>query len=141
MPSSAAIVVTSQVVCAGDMRCSRSSSAPRNVRSKSVFSDHARFFSPPADSGRGPAVERLTFEVHAGERLGILGLTINAEKEVVYIVVPSDQADSIFERIFVTAKIDTPGMGILWMTPLEKMATYVPHEVAARFGLHAEPKK
>ena len=75
------------------------------------------------------------------KRLGILGLTINAEKEVVYVVVPSDLADSIFERIFVTAKIDTPGMGILWMTPLEKMATYVPHEVAARFGLHAEAKK
>lgn len=75
------------------------------------------------------------------KRLGILGLTINAEKEVVYVVVPSDLADSIFERIFVTAKIDTPGMGILWMTPLEKMATYVPHEVAARFGLHTEPKK
>jgi len=75
------------------------------------------------------------------KRLGILGLTINAEKEVVYIVVPSDLADSIFERIFVTAKIDTPGMGILWMTPLEKMATYVPHEVVARFGLHTEVKK
>ena len=75
------------------------------------------------------------------KRLGILGLTINAEKEVIYVVVPSDLADSIFERIFVTAKIDTPGMGILWMTPLEKMATYVPHEVAARFGLHTEPKK
>lgn len=27
----------------------------------------------PADSSRGAAVERLTFEVHAGERLGILG--------------------------------------------------------------------
>ena len=75
------------------------------------------------------------------KRLGILGLTINAEKEVIYVVVPSDLADSIFERIFVTAKIDTPGMGILWMTPLEKMATYVPHEVAARFGLHAEAEK
>jgi len=75
------------------------------------------------------------------KRLGLLGLTINAEKEVIYVVVPSDLADSIFERIFVTAKIDTPGMGILWMTPLEKMATYVPHEVAARFGLHTEPKK
>lgn len=71
------------------------------------------------------------------KRLGILGLTINAEKEVIYIVAPSEQADAIFERIFVAAKIDTPGMGILWMTPLEKMATYVPHEVAARFGLHA----
>ncbi len=72
------------------------------------------------------------------KRLGLLGMTINAEKEVVYIVVPSDQADSIFERIFVTAKIDTPGMGILWMTPLEKMATHVPYEVAARFGLHVD---
>jgi nitrogen regulatory protein PII len=75
------------------------------------------------------------------KRLGLLGLTINAEKEVVYIVVPADQADAIFERIFVAAKIDTPGMGILWMTPLEKMATYVPYEVAARFGLHVERRR
>ena len=75
------------------------------------------------------------------KRLGILGLTINAEKEVIYIVVPSDQADLVFERIFVSAKMDTPGMGILWMTPIHRMATHVPHEIAARFGLHAEPKK
>jgi nitrogen regulatory protein PII len=75
------------------------------------------------------------------KRLGILGLTINAEKEVIYIVVPADQSDLIFERIFVCAKMDTPGMGIIWMTPLHKMATYVPHEIAARFGLHTESKK
>lgn len=75
------------------------------------------------------------------KRLGILGLTINAEKEVIYIVVPADQADFVFERIFVSAKMDTPGMGILWMTKISRMATYVPHEVAARFGLHMEPKK
>lgn len=75
------------------------------------------------------------------KRLGILGLTINAEKEVVYIVAPADQADLIFERIFVGAKMDTPGMGILWMTALEKMATYVPHEIAARFGLHSNEHK
>ena len=75
------------------------------------------------------------------KRMGILGLTINTEKEVVYIVVPADHADSIFERIFVSAKIDTPGMGILWMTQLEKMATYVPYEVAARFVLHAERRR
>lgn len=75
------------------------------------------------------------------KHLGILGLTVNSEKEVIYIVVPSEQADRMFERIFVTAKLDTPGMGILWMTNLEKMATYVPHDVAARFGVHAEPRK
>jgi nitrogen regulatory protein P-II 1 len=70
------------------------------------------------------------------KRLGLLGLTINSEKEVIYIVVPAEQADHVFERIFVAAKMDTPGMGILWMTTLEKMATYVPHEIAARLGLH-----
>ena len=75
------------------------------------------------------------------KRLGILGLTINAEKEVIYILVPADQADLIFDRIFVSAKMDTPGMGVLWMSHVNKMATYVPHEVAARFGLHVEQKQ
>lgn len=75
------------------------------------------------------------------KRLGLLGLTVNADKEVIYIVVPADQADAVFERIFVSAKMDTPGMGILWMTPLEKMATHVPREIAARFGLHVEPRE
>jgi nitrogen regulatory protein P-II 1 len=75
------------------------------------------------------------------KHLGILGLTVNSEKEVIYIVVPSEQADRMFERIFVSAKLDTPGMGILWMTNLEKMATYVPHEIAARFGVHTERRE
>ncbi|EXI77774.1 MAG: Nitrogen regulatory protein P-II [Candidatus Accumulibacter appositus] len=72
------------------------------------------------------------------KHLGILGLTVNTEKEILYIVVPAEQADSMFERIFVSAKMDTPGMGILWMTRLDKMSTYVPHDVAARFGVHTE---
>lgn len=72
------------------------------------------------------------------KHMGILGLTVNVDKEVVYIIVPEDLADLIFERIFVAAKMDTPGMGILWMTRLEKMATYVPREIAARFGFHGE---
>lgn len=75
------------------------------------------------------------------KRMGILGLTINAEKEVIYIVAPADHADLIFERIFVCAKMDTPGMGILWMTPINRMATHVPHEVAARFGIHIDARK
>ena len=75
------------------------------------------------------------------KRMGLLGLTVNTEKEVIYIVAAAEQADTIFERIFVCAKMDTPGMGILWMSPIEKMATYVPHEIAARFGLHFEAKK
>lgn len=70
------------------------------------------------------------------KRLGVLSVTVNTEKEVIYIVAPSDQSDRIFERMFVAAKLDTPGMGMIYMTPLEKMATYVPHEISARFGHH-----
>lgn len=75
------------------------------------------------------------------KHLGILGLTVDTEKEVIYIVAPNEQADHLFERVFVTAKMDTPGMGILWLTRLEKMATYIPHEVAARFGVHKERRE
>ncbi len=65
--------------------------------------------------------------------LGVLGVTVNAEKEVIYIVAPTEQADLIFERAFVAAKLDTPAMGMIYMSPLEKMATYVPPAVVERF--------
>ncbi len=78
--------------------------------------------------GRGTGVRQ--------KHLGLLGLTVNAEKEIVYIVVPDDQVDRVFERIYLAAKLDTPGMGIIYTTPIEKMATHIPHEVAARYGIH-----
>lgn len=71
-------------------------------------------------------------------RLGILGVTVNTEKEVVYIVASTDQADRVFEKIFIAGKLDTPGMGMIYTTPIDKMATYVPHEIAQRFSENAE---
>jgi nitrogen regulatory protein PII len=68
------------------------------------------------------------------KHLGLLGVTLSAEKEVIYIVAASDQADRIFEKIYVAAQLDTPGMGMIYMTPLEKMATYVPQEIVERFA-------
>ncbi len=65
-------------------------------------------------------------------RMGVLGVTVNAEKEVVYIVASTDQADRIFEKMYLAGNLDTPGMGMIYMTPVEKMATYVPPEIAAR---------
>jgi nitrogen regulatory protein P-II 1 len=48
--------------------------------------------------------------------------------------VPSEQAELIFERAYLAGKLDTPGMGLITMSPLEKMATYVPHEIVERFS-------
>lgn len=67
------------------------------------------------------------------KHLGVLGVTVSAEKEVIYIVAASDQADRVFDKIFTAAKLDTPGMGMIYMTPLEKMATYVPKDIIERF--------
>lgn len=60
------------------------------------------------------------------ERLGILGVAVEVEKEIVNIVVSTDDADRIFEAMFLAGKLDTPGMGFMYMTPLEKAATYIP---------------
>ncbi len=68
------------------------------------------------------------------KHLGVLGVTLSAEKEVIYIVAASDQADRIFEKLYIAAQLDTPGMGMIFMTPLEKMATYVPQEIIERFA-------
>jgi len=66
------------------------------------------------------------------ERLGILGLAVEVEKEVINIIVATDEVDRIFERMYVAGQLDTPGMGFMFVTPLEKAATYIPQEIAEK---------
>ena len=63
------------------------------------------------------------------ERLGILALAVEAEKEVIIVAVADDQADHIFERMYIAGELDTPGMGFIYLTKLDKAATHIPHEV------------
>ncbi len=63
------------------------------------------------------------------ERLGILGVAVEVEKEVINIVVSSEQADKVFEKIYTAGRLDTPGMGMVYITPLDKAATYVPPDI------------
>jgi nitrogen regulatory protein P-II 1 len=72
------------------------------------------------------------------ERLGILGIAVEVEKEVVNIVVATDQIDRVFEKIYLAGNLDTPGMGFMYVTPLEKAATYIPKEIAEKLTREAE---
>ena len=63
------------------------------------------------------------------ERLGLLGVAIDEQKEVIRIIVSSDQSDLIFEAMFLAGKLDTPGRGIMYMTKLDRVATYIPDSV------------
>mgnify|MGYP002630249395 FL=1 len=68
------------------------------------------------------------------ERLGILGLAVEAEKEVINIIVSSDQANRVFERIYMAGDFDTPGMGFMWVTPVEKAASFIPPDILDKFA-------
>ena len=63
------------------------------------------------------------------ERLGILGVAVEVEKAVVNIIAANDQVDRIFEHLYVVAELGTPGRGLMYVTPLEKAATYIPVDV------------
>ena len=68
------------------------------------------------------------------ERLGILGLAVEAEKEVINIIVSSDQVNRIFERLYMVGRFDTPGQGFMWVTPVEKAATFIPPDILEKFA-------
>ena len=59
---------------------------------------------------------------------------VEVEKEVINIVVSADQVDHIFEKMYLAGNLDTPGKGIMFITPLDKAATYIPPEVLEKLG-------
>lgn len=70
------------------------------------------------------------------ERLGILGVAVEAEKEVINVVVGTEQVDYVFERMYLAGKLDTPGMGFIYCSRLEKAATYIPPAIVEKFTRH-----
>lgn len=68
------------------------------------------------------------------ERLGILGVALEVEKEVINIVVASDQVNRVMEKMYLAGKLDTPGMGFMYVTPIEKAATYIPPDVVKKLS-------
>lgn len=84
------------------------------------------------DAGAQGATVNFARGTGIRERLGILGVAVEVEKEVINIVVSTDQADRIFEKIYLAGNLDTPGMGIMYVTLIDKAATYIPQDVLDR---------
>ena len=66
------------------------------------------------------------------ERLGILGVAVEAEKEVISILVSSDQRDLVYDTLYRAADMDVPGRGFIYITTLEKASTYIPESMMAQ---------
>lgn len=81
------------------------------------------------EAGAGGATIHFGYGTGIRERLGLLGLAVEAEKEFINIVVADDEVNQVFDKMYLAAKLDTPGMGFIYVMKLDKAATYVPEEL------------
>ncbi len=93
------------------------------------------------DAGAQGATVNYAQGVGVRERLGVMGLAIEVDKEVISIIVANDQADRVFEAMYLAGKLDTPGMGIMTLAALDKIATFVPLELVERLVGKADPEE
>jgi len=63
------------------------------------------------------------------DRMGLIGVTIDEQKEVVRIIASAEQANRVFEAMYLAGNLDTPGKGIMYMSDLDHVATYIPENV------------
>jgi nitrogen regulatory protein P-II 1 len=68
------------------------------------------------------------------ERMGLMGVAIDEQKEVIRIIVSDEQADRVFDAMYLAGKLDTPGKGIMFMTKLDRVATYIPEAVLKKIA-------
>jgi len=62
-------------------------------------------------------------------RFGLWGIAVETEKDVVSVLVSAEQRDVVFDALYRAGELDTPGVGFMYITPLEKVATYLPENV------------
>ncbi|MBI3970002.1 MAG: P-II family nitrogen regulator [Chloroflexi bacterium] len=53
------------------------------------------------------------------ERLGLLGLAVQPEKEIVMVVVPDTLLDIVVRAMVRAGNLDQPGVGFLFVMPVE----------------------
>lgn len=68
------------------------------------------------------------------DRMGLMGVTIDEQKEIIRIIVSKEQSNRVFESMFLAGNLDTPGKGIMWMVKLDRVATHIPKDVMKRAG-------
>ncbi|MBE09615.1 MAG: transcriptional regulator [Rhodospirillaceae bacterium] len=63
------------------------------------------------------------------DRMGLMGVFIDEQKEVIRVIVSEEQASRVFEAMHLAAGLDTPGKGIIYLSDLNSVATYIPEDV------------
>lgn len=96
---------------------------------------HTYLITCVVQRGNGDTISKAAIKAGAGgataffargtgnrERLGLLGLAIVPEKEVVMILCKEEDSERIFDAVAAAGKLDVPGMGIAYMTPIVRVS-------------------
>jgi len=78
------------------------------------------------------AISHTARGVGVRERLGVWGVAVEAERDVISILVSSEQRDLVYDTLYRAAGLDVPGRGFIYITPLEKVSAYIPESIKAR---------
>jgi len=89
--------------------------------------------------GAGGSIVYHARGIGARERLGLLGIAVEAEKEVISFMVAIEHQDTVFEAAYRAAELDVPGAGFIYVTRIDKLATYVPRQLLQRIESKDEP--
>jgi nitrogen regulatory protein PII len=63
------------------------------------------------------------------ELFGLWSVALGTEKDVVSILVANEQKDMLFDALYQAGELDLPGKGFMYVTQLDKMATFLPENV------------
>ncbi len=84
------------------------------------------------DMGSGGTLVHTVQTWGVRERMGVWGVAAETEADVVVFLVSTDQKDLIFDAIYEAADMDVPGRGYMFVSEVEKAATYVPEAIRNR---------
>ena len=84
------------------------------------------------EAGAKGAIGHYAKGYGARERLGALGIAVETDKDVISILVSAEQRDKVVEAMFKAGQLDRPGAGYIYVTPIERLATYIPESIMSR---------
>lgn len=66
------------------------------------------------------------------ERFGVWKVAVEAERDVISILVSNEQQDLVYDTLYRAAGLDVPGRGFIYITPLDKGSSYIPESLKKR---------
>jgi nitrogen regulatory protein PII len=84
------------------------------------------------DAGASGGIVHHARGTGARERLGLMGIAVEVEKDVVSIVVAAEHQELIANAIYNAGGLSAPGGGYLTIEPIEKLATFIPKQALDR---------